>query len=316
MNLTRNWSIWFAVFPVAAWAAIRAFGLDSGYPLEAAMAFTPWVAIAALLIFGIVTALENWAAAAVSGLAMVCLAAAILPRAIGDSAVSGAGHRTLRVLGANVHLGSADPGGIVELVDRLHPDILTMEELTPRLVRELRAVNLEYRLPYHEIDAGSDASGTGIYSRLPLRRLPTADFRSKMARAEATVPGGGRVRIVAVHPYPPDSSESTPEWEEVLATLPSAGRGAPWVLAGDFNATFDQAPFRALVGRGYNDAGEVTAKGLEPTFPQEGHLVPPLTLDHVLADERLGIIEYDVEPLPGSDHRAVFAELALPRGFR
>lgn len=275
------------------------------------MAFTPWVAIAALLIFGIVTALENWAAAVVSGLAMVCLAAAILPRAIGDSAVSGAGHRTLRVLAANVHLGSADPGGIVELVDRLHPDVLTLEELTPRLVRELRAVNLESRLPHHEIDPGRNASGTGIYSRLPLRRLPSADFASKMARAEATLPGGSRVRIVAVHPYPPTQSTQTAEWEAVLATLPSAGNGPPWILAGDFNATFDQAPFRALVARGYQDAGEVAGKGLKPTFPQGGILPPPVTIDHVLADERLGIIEYEVEPLPGSDHRAVFAKLTL-----
>jgi endonuclease/exonuclease/phosphatase family metal-dependent hydrolase len=37
-----------------------------------------------------------------------------------------------------------------------------------------------------------------------------------------------------------------------------------------------------------------------------------VTIDHVLADRRLGIVEYDVEGIPGSDHRAVEAELALP----
>ena len=86
--------------------------------------------------------------------------------------------------------------------------------------------------------------------------------------------------------------------EEVLATLPSAGHGPAWVLAGDFNATFDMAPFRKLVGRGYHDAGEVAGKGLEPTFPQGGILPPPITIDHILADERLGVVRYEVEPLP------------------
>lgn len=56
--------------------------------------------------------------------------------------------------------------------------------------------------------------------------------------------------------------------------------------------------------RGYRDAGEAAATG--------GPFPPPITIDHILADERLGVVEYQVEPLPGSDHRAIFAELALP----
>jgi endonuclease/exonuclease/phosphatase family metal-dependent hydrolase len=134
-----------------------------------------------------------------------------------------------------------------------------------------------------------------------------------MARAEATLPGGGRLRIVAVHPFPPTDSFVTHEWEEVLATLPSGGQGTPWLLSGDFNATFDQASFRELVGRGYRDAGEAAGKGLDATFPATGRLLPPpITIDHILADERIGIVEYEVEPLPNSDHHAIFAELALP----
>ena len=37
-----------------------------------------------------------------------------------------------------------------------------------------------------------------------------------------------------------------------------------------------------------------------------------ITIDHILADERLGIVDYGVEDLPGSDHRSIHAELALP----
>jgi endonuclease/exonuclease/phosphatase (EEP) superfamily protein YafD len=40
----------------------------------------------------------------------------------------------------------------------------------------------------------------------------------------------------------------------------------------------------------------------------------PVTIDHVLADERCGVRELEVIPLPGGDHRAVLAELVLPRG--
>jgi endonuclease/exonuclease/phosphatase family metal-dependent hydrolase len=303
---------WIAAIPFAAWAVIRLFGLDGGYPLEAMMPFTPYVAAAGVAAVALALALRRWAPAAVAAVATICLAAVVLPRQFGDDTVSAAGHRTLNVLAANVHRGQADPAGLVNLVDELHPDVLTIEEYTPRFGRELTAAGLDSRLRHRVVDAAPSASGTAIYSRYQLRRLPTAAYRFKMARAEATLPGGRRLRIVAVHPFPPIKRSVTGEWENVLATLPSGDHGTPWILAGDFNATFDQAPFRELVGRGYRDAGETAGKGLDGTFPADSLLPPPITIDHILADERFGIVEYEVEPLPESDHHAIFAELALP----
>jgi endonuclease/exonuclease/phosphatase (EEP) superfamily protein YafD len=305
---------WIAAIPFAIWAVIRLFGLDGGYPLEAMMPFTPYVATAAVAAVALGLALRRRAAAALAGLAAICLGVAVLPRGLGGGTVSADGRPTLNVLAANVHRGRADPAGVVRLVDELRPDVLTIEEYTPRFGRELIAAGLDGRLRHRVLDAAPSSSGTVIYSRFPLRRLPTPDYRFLMARAEARLPGGRRLRVVAVHPFPPMKSAVTGEWEEVLSTLPSGGRGIPWLLAGDFNATFDQAPFRQLVGRGYHDAGEVAGKGLESTFPADGSLLPPpITIDHILADERWGIVQYQVEPLPGSDHRAVFAEFALPR---
>jgi uncharacterized membrane protein len=79
----RYWGIWLLVAPVTAWALVRVFGLDRGFPLVPMMAFTPYVAVAAFLVAGIALALRNWAAAAVAGLATLCLAVAVLPRMVG-----------------------------------------------------------------------------------------------------------------------------------------------------------------------------------------------------------------------------------------
>ena len=310
----RYWWIWLAVIPVLAWTVIRVFGLDSGFPLETMLPFTPYVAAAALIVAGVAVALENWAAAAVAALATVCLAAALAPRLVGGETVSASGRETIRVLAANVYHGKADPQALVALVDRLHPDVLSVEELTEGFSRKLIAAGLPRRFPYAVTGAYGGAAGGGLFSRLPLRELPPqASYAFFMPTAELQLPDKRRFRLVGVHPFPPERPHSTETWEEALEGLPSAGHGAPWVLAGDFNATFDQAPFRELVGRGYRDAGEATGKGLEPTFPREAHLIPPITIDHVLADRRLGVVSYAVEELPGSDHRAVFAVLALPR---
>jgi endonuclease/exonuclease/phosphatase (EEP) superfamily protein YafD len=309
----RYWWIWIAVVPVALWTALRLLGIDSGFPLAAMMPFTPYVAVAALLVAGVAAALGNWAATAVATAATLCLAAVVLPRAIGDGTVSAAGHETLGVLASNVLRGSADPDAVVALVERFHPDLLSVEELTPKFARELDKAGLGRLLPNKLIEVRKGSAGAGLYSRLPLRALPGADrFFFRMPRAELTLPDGRLVRVVGIHPYPPQPN-NVDEWEAALRSLPSAGSGVPWVLAGDFNATFDQSQFRDLVDRGYRDAGAVAGKGLEPTFPRQGHLIPPITIDHVLADRRLGIVEYSVEDMPGSDHRSIHAELALPR---
>jgi endonuclease/exonuclease/phosphatase (EEP) superfamily protein YafD len=310
----RYWWIWAAVIPILIWTAIRLFGLEGGYPLVAMMAFTPFVAIATLLVAGVALALRNWAAAMLAALAMLCLAAVVLPRAIGGETADAAGHETLTVLAANVHVGGADPDALVGLVDRLHPDLLSVEELTPSFAAKLKRAGVFRRLPHSMLLVHRNASGAGLYSSLPLTPLPRQTrFFFRMPRAVLTMPDGRRLRVVGVHPYPPLSAHSG-TWEASLESLPSAGAGRPWVLAGDFNGTFDQAGFRDVVDRGYRDAGAATGKGLEPTFPMMGHrLLPPsITIDHVLADRRLGIADYGVDDLANSDHRAVHATIVLP----
>src|SRR6476646_2199568 len=109
----RYWPIWAAAIPVALWALIRAFGLEGGGALTSLMFFTPYAAIAALLVAGIAVALRNWTAATVAAVATICLATAVLPRTIGSETESAAGHETLTVLSANVFLGEADPDALI-----------------------------------------------------------------------------------------------------------------------------------------------------------------------------------------------------------
>lgn len=314
LGVRRYWWIWMAVVPVLVWTSIRLLGLEGGYPLDALMAFTPYAAIAALFVSGVAVALRNWGAAILTGAAVLCLGAAILPRTIGSETADAAGHETLTVLAANIHHGTADPGALVALVDRYEPDLLSVEELTPSFAAKLRRAGIASRLPESMLLTHRSVSGAGLFSRLPLIPLPRQTrFFFRMPRARIVLPGGRPLRVVGVHPYPPLSGK-VGVWKRALESLPSAGTGTPWVLPGDFNATLDNAALRDLLDRGYRDAGDVTGKGLEPTWPTMGHrfMPPAITIDHVLADRRLGIAEYGVDDLPGSDHRAIHAQLVLP----
>lgn len=318
----RFWLIWAAVAPIAVWAAIRVFGFEQGYPLVPLMAYTPYVALAALLVAGTALALRNWAASIVAALAAICLVAAVLPRALGGEEDLPAGGAELRVLSTNVHVGDADPEAVIGLVERHDADVLIVQELTPRFARALQREGILRLLPETHIsldpvdfEARPKASGGGLYSRLPMRALPaplTSAFRQP--RAMVRVAPGEWVRFVDVHPYPPRRC-CIGLWRSALESLPLPEPAAPpWVLAGDFNATLDFAEMREILGNGYRDAAEVTGNGLEPTWPDGRRLPPPVTIDHVLAESRLAILEYAVEDVPGSDHHAVFTSIGVPAG--
>jgi endonuclease/exonuclease/phosphatase family metal-dependent hydrolase len=110
------------------------------------------------------------------------------------------------------------------------------------------------------------------------------------------------------------SSASEPAWRAALRALPRPGADGLRILAGDFNGTLDHREMRRLLDAGYHDAADATGQGLRPTWPtRHGLPAPPLTIDHVLVDPRVRVRSVRVRDIPGSDHRAVVAELVLPR---
>ncbi|MEV4173053.1 endonuclease/exonuclease/phosphatase family protein [Nonomuraea sp. NPDC049709] len=297
----------------AAGTAVRAGGLEAGAFLVPMVSFTPYFALAALAGLGIAVAARSRAAIAVMVAVCACLAWLVMPRAVGGGEVP-AGGRPLRVLTANLNGGRGDATVIVDLVRRLNVDVLSIQELTYSARDRLAAAGLEALLPYRIGRADfRGPEGSGLYARHPLRER-TGLFQPvghHMPVAEVSLPGGSAVEVVVVHPVAPVPS-TVPEWAAGVAALPPApASGPPRILAGDFNATLDHAVFRRLLDTGYTDAAASTGQGLNPTWPQGRALPPLVTIDHVLTDARAGAVDVQVFDVPGSDHRALFADLRV-----
>lgn len=316
LGILRCWALWLAVLPIAAWAIVRGLGLEGHSALAPLISFTPYAAIGAFFLSGLCVATRNWPAAALSGLAFAVLAVAVLPRAIGEGEAVPPGSTQVTVMSTNVFHGRAHPAALIALVERVGPDVLSVQELNRSLAAELRRRGLERQLPHSLIETREGVTGAGLYSRYPLRQLPGPDpTNSRMQAAQLALPDGRRLKLINVHPFTPTGNRA-PEWAVELGELPRAGSGVPWLLAGDFNATLDHAVLRGVIDRGYRDAAAVTGKGLLPTWPDDNRrrLPPLIAIDHVLADQRLGIESFGVEGIPGTDHRAVFATVFLRPG--
>ncbi len=307
---------WTVTGMFAVWAALRLVPGDVGFHWVRLVAFTPVVAFCSPVAVAVASLARRWYAAGVAGLVCLVMAALVGPRALPGEVAPPQGPR-LRVLSANLLVGSVPGEALVRLVRDLRPDVLALQELTPTAAEALRDAGLHELLPHQAREARPGVGGSGIYSRFPVNQREVIDFGG-FAQLRATVEAPGRnVDVVSVHPCAPARADKYRCWADGLAALPPAD-GDARVLMGDFNATLDHARMRALLATGYRDAADATGDGLATTWPViswrfHGVPIPSVTLDHVLAGGGTRVHAFSTHVLPGTDHRAVFADLTLQR---
>ncbi|MBO4208683.1 endonuclease/exonuclease/phosphatase family protein [Micromonospora echinofusca] len=307
---------WLAVAPGLGMAVVRLTGADHG-PLVQLLAFTPYVAAATPLAVLPALALRRWWPAGVAALTALLLIGVVAPRAVADRAPDADGP-ALRVLTANLLKGGADPAHLVDLVRRHRVDLLAVQEFTETARANLERAGLSALLPHAQLNPETGTTGSALYSRYPLHdggyRRHTGSIFSQ-AYATLTIDGAPPVLVESAHPAAPYAVSVVDDWHTDLAAQPPATPDGPLrILAGDFNATLDHAPLRALLDTGYVDAADAAGAGLTGTWgPYDGDPIPPVTIDHVLVDRRIAVHTVSVHGLPGSDHRAVLATLRLPQ---
>ncbi len=309
----------FAGWVVAAlaliWALIRFFGLDAGFPMVPLIAFSPYVALACFLAAIALAALKQWPASVVAASAAAILVSCIVPRMLpGPGPVGDPQGPRIRVMTLNLRGPHADAHAVVQLVQRQHVDVLSLQEVVPNQTASLKAAGLEGLLPGHiEVPSTQDTRASAIYSRIPFDRVPTP-LAGPLPLPEILAHLDGReVAVIGVHPHVPNSSGAVSTWSAGMEAIPKADpNGQLRIVAGDFNATLDTSEFRNLIGTGYTDSADAKGDGLIPTFPASGFKSLPVTIDHILVDRRIRVNDYAVKAAQGSDHHAVMVELTLP----
>ncbi len=308
---------WLLALALAALVGVRVFGAEHGTVLALLVGALPVSLLPAYpLLLGAMLArrgrLGALSAALVAAHLLVvapALSAADLPAGL-DTAPS------LRVVVSNLYVLNPTPEQAGAALRALRPDVLIVPELDQAGLAGLTAAGLLTDLPFHAVDLAGRTETVGLFSRLPLSEV---SFRASGTRSlpRATVLlDGARVRLLAAHPLPPlgglegfwrGSLRSLAEEAQALDSLA--------VVAGDFNADRDHAPFRALLSAGLRDVHDERGRGLARTWPAA---FPLLQLDHVLVHDADGarLVPRRVREVrvPGSDHRAVVTDLALVRG--
>ncbi len=226
-----------------------------------------------------------------------------------------AGSIGMRLLTANLEEDNGRAGDLGLQIRAQSPDIVVVEELSPLAFYSLQKSGALAGYRYNAAFPSFGAFGAGVWSRFPLTDVGTPTVGGLLSLRMTVSPAPGRAfRLFAVHTLSPRSGANATAWRTQLTDLRHEASAAtlPVVLAGDFNATEDNRPFRRLTGAKLRDAHDVVGAGWAPTWSATMPLLPPVfRLDHVLSSRQFAVTRYEVGNRYGSDHLPLIVDLAL-----
>jgi endonuclease/exonuclease/phosphatase (EEP) superfamily protein YafD len=136
----------------------------------------------------------------------------------------------------------------------------------------------------------------------------TGDNRLFM-RLRLPLNDGTAINVLAAHPFPPESARYLADQIEFFEGMARAA-DAPFVIAGDLNATPWSSAYRGLLGRHVGDPKwAATWSGFSSgVLPQ---WLTGLHLDHFLISQDVRPSDYRIGPEIRSDHRPIVATVRL-----
>lgn len=308
--------LWVVAIPLLLVAVARALPFDNVAPLPQLVAFTPWAPVVVLPLLIVALFSRRWVLTVLLGVSfagfLYWTAPFFMPpetSAVANPADAG----TVRVMTVNALYGQADAESVVGLVRTQNVEVLSVQELTPDFEQALTDAGLDDLLAHSfTVPAEDSPGGSGLWSTTELTDVQQQRGSSFAMPSALVDVGGTDVRVTVVHPYPPMPDEIT-TWRTELVELTERVHedDAPQILAGDFNATYDHATFRDLLGSRFVDASREWGAGPAVTWP-EGNRVPPLfALDHVVVERDMPVSDVVAMQVPGSDHRALVATVVV-----
>lgn len=298
------------------------------------VALAPWAALLAAIAVICALISRRWFTAI---LAVLCIAAqvywqrpfyegtdhldsTIATQAVSDNATTGGSYA--RVMTCNTFRGAADAEQIVKIAREQHVQVLALQEITKSFVERLDAAGIASVLPHAlTVSIAHGGIGNGLWSAVPMTQTQYAEIDSVASNMPAATlwfdDGRVPIRFVSVHttsPRPGRWDRWYESIEELREQITQSATGSNYVLMGDFNATYDHAPLRDVIGTRFKDAARASGEGLKFSWPADRSPIPAFSgIDHILVEHNVTVGDVQTVQITGSDHRALLATLDFSR---
>lgn len=306
-----------ALLPLAALAGFRLAGYEYSAFMVSLESVFPYLFLVAYIALLLAVLGKRLIFALLSVFLVTCHLAWTVPELLqGESLNEGEkSAQTFRVFSHNIQFDNDRPEDLPIDIRAANADVVMIQELTWEL-REL-LVNSgaldDYRYSFTEVGG---SRGLGVWSKTELRDQEKIENPGFPSQRMTTTIQGRDIVLWNVHTRSPVNGEVS-FWHADLDKLREDlhRETAPVIAAGDYNATYQHAPFRALLQNGYREAVMADGRGYARTWPADqygGQFTGALIrLDHVLINEAFAVRTTKEMTGGGSDHRAIYADLVF-----
>ncbi len=220
---------------------------------------------------------------------------------------------TARAMLMNLNAGNGNTEQVLDAIRNANPDILLLEEVTPKWAHELDLLNADY--PHRIAEPQEGCFGIMLLSKYPLARERVVEIGSAGVPsiiADVHFPQG-TVSVVGTHPLPPMGAEYSKHRNSQLAELPNVVKAQkfPVLLIGDLNTSPWSPHFTQMV-RGSGLRNSMKGFGFQPSWPSNNRFLR-IPLDHLLHSTEITIHNRVVGGDIGSDHFPVIVDFSLKR---
>lgn len=268
-----------------------------------------WNILDYFLIGGLVTAL------CIQGSYLVNYTPLLTP-AVPYTSASPAEEDKFSLLISNVKMSNRKAQPLIELIQKMNPDIVLAMEVDKWWDEQLLVIEKEY--PHKKETINDLAYGMTLYSKYPLQQVEVNYLNNEKVpsfSSTLTLNNGRDIRLHTVHPVPPTRFEELPDnkgqQEKSMIKIGKMVKNSPLpnVVAGDLNDvvwsyTDEMIQVEGLlrdirVGRGFYNS--YNAENILMRWP----------LDHVFVTKEFSLHRLERLPCIDSDHFPIYVELVL-----
>lgn len=215
----------------------------------------------------------------------------------------------------NLLYGNRESARVIGYLRRTQPEVVFFQEVSPWWGNTLEELRDLY--PYRSTQTQKDSFGVAIFSReKPVEvTLRAAGTRAGDLAVFAIFESDGRrFGMVGVHPDKPDEEWKTHNRRTYLGNVARwceerARANEPVVVIGDFNATPWSSSMRSFTrSRALRNTSQGTIFGATWNVWQPHRLL----IDHAFLSRHWTLLDREVGPGVGSDHRPLLIRAALP----
>ncbi|MBN2685784.1 MAG: endonuclease/exonuclease/phosphatase family protein [Pontiellaceae bacterium] len=219
--------------------------------------------------------------------------------------------KTHRAMLMNINANNDRTQQVLDAVEKYTPDLLLLEEVTPKWVEELAPLNELF--PYRMTEPQTDCFGIMLLSKYPLTEgvvVEIGDGGVPSIIADVLFPDG-TITLVGTHPLPPISSSYSAHRNSQLKELAAVAKNQrkPVLVMGDLNTTPWSPYFRKLLrDSGLRDSTK--GFGFQPTWRLPIRFLK-IPIDHMLYSDGIRVWNRVVGPNVGSDHLPVILDFEI-----